>query len=133
MSFKYTTAHKSIPLLHYGLWRQLHRLSGCFVGVGVGRERDMIVLLPAASRMESNSQAMQIHISETTRRRLGSQYRTTERGGIHVKGKGQCRGVPPDTVTGSGTGAASMGYPVHCSDNLGSRCFILIRSMDLTC
>ncbi|XP_043208813.1 soluble guanylate cyclase 88E-like [Amphibalanus amphitrite] len=41
-----------------------------------------------ASRMESNSQAMQIHISEPTKQRLGPSYRTVERGGIHVKGKG---------------------------------------------
>ncbi|ETN63420.1 soluble guanylate cyclase gcy [Anopheles darlingi] len=41
-----------------------------------------------ASRMESTSQAMRIHISETTKNLLSSNYRVSERGEIDVKGKG---------------------------------------------
>ncbi|XP_073819634.1 guanylyl cyclase at 88E [Musca autumnalis] len=41
-----------------------------------------------ASRMESTSVAMKIHISETTKEFLGPNYRVAERGEIDVKGKG---------------------------------------------
>uniref|UniRef100_A0A182XVU3 guanylate cyclase n=1 Tax=Anopheles stephensi TaxID=30069 RepID=A0A182XVU3_ANOST len=41
-----------------------------------------------ASRMESTSQAMRIHISESTKNLLSSNYRVSERGEIDVKGKG---------------------------------------------
>lgn len=41
-----------------------------------------------ASRMESTSEPMKIHISETTRELLGSNYSIAERGEITVKGKG---------------------------------------------
>ncbi|XP_065081718.1 soluble guanylate cyclase 88E isoform X2 [Ochlerotatus camptorhynchus] len=41
-----------------------------------------------ASRMESTSQAMKIHISQSTRNFLPSNYRVSERGEIDVKGKG---------------------------------------------
>uniref|UniRef100_A0A182PKI3 guanylate cyclase n=1 Tax=Anopheles epiroticus TaxID=199890 RepID=A0A182PKI3_9DIPT len=41
-----------------------------------------------ASRMESTSQAMRIHISESTKHLLSSNYRVSERGEIDVKGKG---------------------------------------------
>ncbi|XP_058115985.1 soluble guanylate cyclase 88E [Anopheles ziemanni] len=41
-----------------------------------------------ASRMESTSQAMRIHISETTKHLLSANYRVSERGEIDVKGKG---------------------------------------------
>ncbi|XP_043191299.1 soluble guanylate cyclase 88E-like isoform X2 [Amphibalanus amphitrite] len=44
-----------------------------------------------ASRMESNSVAMKIHISETTKVRLGNSYHTSERGEIQVKGKGSMK------------------------------------------
>ncbi|XP_055602973.1 soluble guanylate cyclase 88E [Uranotaenia lowii] len=41
-----------------------------------------------ASRMESTGQAMKIHISQTTRHFLPSNYHVSERGEIEVKGKG---------------------------------------------
>lgn len=41
-----------------------------------------------ASRMESTSQAMKIHISQSTRNFLPSNYHVSERGEINVKGKG---------------------------------------------
>ncbi|XP_045455283.1 soluble guanylate cyclase 88E [Melitaea cinxia] len=41
-----------------------------------------------ASRMESTSEAMRIHISQTTRELLSPSYVVTERGEIQVKGKG---------------------------------------------
>lgn len=41
-----------------------------------------------ASRMEATSQAMQIHISQSTRELLSPSYRVKERGEIEVKGKG---------------------------------------------
>uniref|UniRef100_A0A182NS81 guanylate cyclase n=1 Tax=Anopheles dirus TaxID=7168 RepID=A0A182NS81_9DIPT len=41
-----------------------------------------------ASRMESTSQAMRIHISESTKHLLSTNYRVSERGEIDVKGKG---------------------------------------------
>ncbi|KAJ6634645.1 Soluble guanylate cyclase 88E [Pseudolycoriella hygida] len=41
-----------------------------------------------ASRMESTSTAMKIHISQTTRDLLGENYKLAERGEIEVKGKG---------------------------------------------
>jgi len=42
----------------------------------------------AASRMESTSTAMKIHISQSTRELIPADYKTTERGEITVKGKG---------------------------------------------
>lgn len=41
-----------------------------------------------ASRMEATSQAMQIHISQSTKELLSPSYRVKERGEIEVKGKG---------------------------------------------
>lgn len=41
-----------------------------------------------ASRMESTSEAMKVHISQSTRDLLGPNYRVKERGEIDVKGKG---------------------------------------------
>ncbi|CAH0697088.1 unnamed protein product [Spodoptera exigua] len=41
-----------------------------------------------ASRMESTSEAMRIHISQTTQELLSPSYMVTERGEIQVKGKG---------------------------------------------
>ncbi|XP_050525480.1 soluble guanylate cyclase 88E-like isoform X2 [Daktulosphaira vitifoliae] len=41
-----------------------------------------------ASRMESTSEAMKIHISQTTRDSISSSYTVKERGEIYVKGKG---------------------------------------------
>lgn len=41
-----------------------------------------------ASRMESTSAAMRIHISQTTQELLCPAYMVTERGEIQVKGKG---------------------------------------------
>lgn len=41
-----------------------------------------------ASRMESTSEAMKIHISQTTRELLPDGYIVEERGEIVVKGKG---------------------------------------------
>jgi guanylate cyclase len=41
-----------------------------------------------ASRMESNSEAMKIHISETTKDHLPDAYEVAKRGEIEVKGKG---------------------------------------------
>ncbi|KAG7297429.1 Soluble guanylate cyclase 88E [Plutella xylostella] len=41
-----------------------------------------------ASRMESTSEAMRIHISQTTHELLSPEYMVTERGEIQVKGKG---------------------------------------------
>lgn len=42
-----------------------------------------------ASRMEATSQAMQIHISQSTRELLSPSYKVKERGEIEVKGKGR--------------------------------------------
>ncbi|XP_037087734.1 soluble guanylate cyclase 88E-like [Pollicipes pollicipes] len=53
-----------------------------------------------ASRMESNSQAMKIHISETTKVCLGKLYRTVERGEIEVKGKGAMKTYWLESRTG---------------------------------
>lgn len=44
-----------------------------------------------ASRMESTSAAMKIHISQTTRNFLPNNYKVTERGEIEVKGKGSMK------------------------------------------
>jgi len=44
-----------------------------------------------ASRMESTSEAMKIHISQTTRDLISSSYLVKERGEIYVKGKGKGR------------------------------------------
>lgn len=44
-----------------------------------------------ASRMESTSTAMKIHISQTTKSFLADNYKTTERGEIEVKGKGSMK------------------------------------------
>lgn len=44
-----------------------------------------------ASRMESTSTAMKIHISETTKKFLPSTYEVEERGEIDVKGKGNMK------------------------------------------
>lgn len=41
-----------------------------------------------ASRMESTSEAMKVHISQSTKDLLGPNYRVKERGEIDVKGKG---------------------------------------------
>ncbi|CAG9857899.1 unnamed protein product [Phyllotreta striolata] len=41
-----------------------------------------------ASRMESTSEAMKVHISENTRQLLPQTYRVSERGEIQIKGKG---------------------------------------------
>lgn len=41
-----------------------------------------------ASRMESTSAAMKVHISQTTKELLGPNYKLAERGEIEVKGKG---------------------------------------------
>lgn len=44
-----------------------------------------------ASRMESTSAAMKIHISQTTRNFLPANYKVAERGEIEVKGKGSMK------------------------------------------
>lgn len=44
-----------------------------------------------ASRMESTSQAMKVHISQTTKDLLTPNYKLTERGEIDVKGKGSMK------------------------------------------
>lgn len=44
-----------------------------------------------ASRMESTSTAMKVHISETTKELLGPNYKLTDRGEIEVKGKGNMK------------------------------------------
>jgi class 3 adenylate cyclase len=44
-----------------------------------------------ASRMESNSEPMKINISETTYEIVKNQFKTIERGSIHVKGKGKMK------------------------------------------
>lgn len=46
-----------------------------------------------ASRMESTSEAMKIHISQTTRDLLSASYTVKERGEIYVKGKGKSLNV----------------------------------------
>lgn len=42
-----------------------------------------------ASRMESTSEAMQIHISQYTKELLPNSYQVMERGEIQIKGKGK--------------------------------------------
>ena len=42
-----------------------------------------------ASRMEATSEAMHIHISQSTRELLSPSYKVKERGEIQVKGKGE--------------------------------------------
>lgn len=44
-----------------------------------------------ASRMESTSAAMKIHISESTKKFLPANYKVSERGEIEVKGKGSMK------------------------------------------
>lgn len=44
-----------------------------------------------ASRMESTSTAMKIHVSQTTRDLLSENYKLAERGEIEVKGKGSMK------------------------------------------
>ncbi|XP_025405016.1 soluble guanylate cyclase 88E-like isoform X2 [Sipha flava] len=44
-----------------------------------------------ASRMESTSEAMKIHISQTTRDLISTSYTVSERGEIYVKGKGNMK------------------------------------------
>lgn len=41
-----------------------------------------------ASRMESTSEAMKVHISQSTRELLPSSFKVLERGEIQIKGKG---------------------------------------------
>lgn len=44
-----------------------------------------------ASRMESTSESMKIHVSQSTKDLIGPNYRLTERGEIDVKGKGSMK------------------------------------------
>lgn len=44
-----------------------------------------------ASRMESTSEAMKVHISQSTKDLLGPNYRVTERGVLDIKGKGSMK------------------------------------------
>lgn len=44
-----------------------------------------------ASRMESTSEAMKVHISQSTKDSIGPNYRVKERGEIDVKGKGNMK------------------------------------------
>lgn len=44
-----------------------------------------------ASRMESTSEAMKVHISQYTKDLLGPNYRVTERGVLDIKGKGSMK------------------------------------------
>lgn len=44
-----------------------------------------------ASRMESTSDAMKVHISQSTKDLLGPNYRVTERGVLDIKGKGSMK------------------------------------------
>lgn len=44
-----------------------------------------------ASRMESTSTAMKVHISQTTKELLGPNYKLADRGEIEVKGKGNMK------------------------------------------
>lgn len=44
-----------------------------------------------ASRMESTSEAMKVHISQSTKDLLGPNYRLTERGVLDIKGKGSMK------------------------------------------
>lgn len=41
-----------------------------------------------ASRMESTSEAMKVHISQATKDLISTAYHVTERGEIQLKGKG---------------------------------------------
>lgn len=41
-----------------------------------------------ASRMESTSETMKIHISQSTKDLISAEYHAAERGEVHVKGKG---------------------------------------------
>jgi len=50
-----------------------------------------------ASRMEGTSQAMQIHISQSTKELLSPSYKVKERGEIEVKGKGKT-GIEKDIL-----------------------------------
>lgn len=44
-----------------------------------------------ASRMESSSDAMKVHISQSTKELLGPNYRVMERGLLDIKGKGSMK------------------------------------------
>lgn len=51
-----------------------------------------------ASRMESTSEAMKIHISQSTKELLSPAYHVAERGEIQVKGKGEIMFILSRTV-----------------------------------
>ncbi|XP_071453162.1 soluble guanylate cyclase 88E-like [Hetaerina americana] len=53
-----------------------------------------------ASRMESTSEAMKIHISQTTKTHLTPDYKVSERGEIQVKGKGAMKTYWLESRTG---------------------------------
>ncbi|KAG5680710.1 hypothetical protein PVAND_010201 [Polypedilum vanderplanki] len=66
-----------------------------------------------ASRMESTSEAMKIHISQTTRNALPKNYKVSERGEIEVKGKGTMKTYWLDYRENRKTLAQSNSNPNH--------------------
>ncbi|CAG9840183.1 unnamed protein product [Diabrotica balteata] len=82
-----------------------------------------------ASRMESTSEAMKVHISQYTRELLPSSYKVTERGEIQIKGKGTMKTYwleekeywsPSTRTENSEPETRTALKPIHQSNSIGA-------------